>query len=155
MSHRQETYDIVVVDFPDPSSYSVGKLYTVAFYRELKSHLNPGGCITIQSTSPMFARRSFWSIEKTLRTAGFLTMPYHTHVPSFGEWGYVLATTEPRTVPTELRPGTDGLRFLSDSILASLFVFPRDMDRLADVPVQRLNDQALIRLYDEELSDYD
>ncbi len=148
-------YDVIIVDFPDPSSYSVGKLYTVTFYRELLKHLVPGGAVAIQSTSPMFARRSFWSIEKTLREAGLFTMPYHAHVPSFGEWGYVLATRQPVTMPTVLREGTNKLRFLTDSILSSLFVFPLDMERVVDVPIQRLNDQALIRLYDDELSQYD
>ena len=26
-------YDFIVIDFPDPTSYSLGKLYTTAFYR--------------------------------------------------------------------------------------------------------------------------
>ena len=155
LEHRDVSYDIAIVDFPDPSSYSVGKLYTITFYKELLAHLAPDGVPAVQSTSPMFARRSFWSIEKTMREAGSFTMPYHAHVPSFGEWGYVLASKKPMTVPTEIRPGVTGLRYLSGSLLPSLFVFPRDMDRLADVPVQRLNDQALIRLYDDELGDLD
>ncbi|MEC8023555.1 MAG: polyamine aminopropyltransferase, partial [Myxococcota bacterium] len=73
----------------------------------------------------------------------------------FGEWGYVLGTRQPVTMPTVLREGTNKLRFLTDSILSSLFVFPLDMERVVDVPIQRLNDQALIRLYDDELSQYD
>jgi spermidine synthase len=103
----------------------------------------------------MLARKSFWSIERTLREAGSYTMPYHAHVPSFGEWGYVLASKRPVTVPDSIRAGTSGLRYLSDALLPSLFVFPKDMEQIADVPVQRLNDQALIRLYDDELGVFD
>ena len=29
-------FDFVVVDFPDPTNYSLGKLYTTAFYRLLR-----------------------------------------------------------------------------------------------------------------------
>jgi spermidine synthase len=53
----------------------------------------------VQSTSPLFARRSFWSIAETLKSAGLNTYPYHVYVPSFGEWGYVLATHGSYTPP--------------------------------------------------------
>jgi predicted methyltransferase len=63
-------FDFVVIDFPDPSNYHVGKLYTSAFYRLVKQHLAPGAFIAVQSTSPMFARQSYWSIVTTLEGAG-------------------------------------------------------------------------------------
>jgi spermidine synthase len=84
-------WDFVVVDFPDPTSYSLGKLYTTAFYRLLKKHVSEGGLVVVQSTSPMFSRQSYWCIVETLKQAGFKTWPYHVYVPSFGEWGYTLA----------------------------------------------------------------
>ena len=34
-----EQYDFIVVDFPDPTNYSLGKLYTTAFYRLAAKHL--------------------------------------------------------------------------------------------------------------------
>ena len=45
----------------------------------------------MQAGSPYFARESFWGIEATLRAAGWRTTPYHVDVPSFGDWGFVLA----------------------------------------------------------------
>ena len=83
-------FDFVVVDFPDPNNYSLGKLYTTAFYRLLRHHLSAQGAAVVQSTSPMFARQSFWCIDETMKQAGFQTHPYHVYVPSFGEWGFVL-----------------------------------------------------------------
>ncbi len=149
----KERFDVVIVDFPDPSSYAVGKLYTLTFYRMTKAHLTPRGVLTVQSTSPMVARRSFWCIDATLRDAGFHTRPYHAFVPSFGEWGFVLAAPSPIPPPTMLRrPTPDGLRFLTDGTLTTLFDFPRDMAQVADSPVNRLNDQQLVRLYDTEWS---
>jgi len=138
-------FDFVAVDFPDPTNYGLGKLYTTAFYRLLKRHLAPGAYISVQSTSPLFARQSFWCIHETIRAAGFNTWPYHVYVPSFGEWGYVLAgkgSYIPPQVPK-------GLRFLDQNSLAGLFQFPADM---AAVPVEpnKLNDQALVRYYDKE-----
>lgn len=139
-------YDFVVIDFPDPSNYHVGKLYTSAFYRLVKQHLAPGAFIAVQSTSPLFARQSFWSIVTTLEGAGLRTWPYHVYVPSFGEWGFVLAGLEsfapPATVP-------DGLRYLTAATVPALFDFPADMRRVPAEP-NRLNDQVLVRYYEHE-----
>jgi spermidine synthase len=144
-THAQQ-FDFVVIDFPDPSNYHVGKLYTSAFYRLVKQHLAPGAFLVVQSTSPMFARQSYWSIVATLEGAGLRTWPYHVYVPSFGDWGFVLAGeasyAPPHTLPSELR-------FLTVSSLPSLFDFPADLQRVPAEP-NRLNDQVLVRYYEHE-----
>ncbi len=40
LQQTSDSYDFVVVDFPDPTNYSLGKLYTTAFYRLLAKHLS-------------------------------------------------------------------------------------------------------------------
>ncbi len=139
-------FDIVFVDFPDPNSFSVGKLYTSRFYALLRRRLDPDGAIAVQSTSPLFARESFWIVDRTIAAAGYFTHPYHVAVPSFGEWGFVLAA--PRAL-AEPRRVIDGLRFLSATNLPSLFTFGPDMARL-EVPVNKLNNQVLVRTYERE-----
>lgn len=139
-------FDFVIIDFPDPSNYHVGKLYTSAFYRLVKQHVAPGGLLVVQSTSPMFARQSFWSIVATLQKAGLRTWPYHVYVPSFGEWGFVIAGVGEYAVPRSLPPD---LRYLTASAIPSLFDFPVDMGRVAAEP-NRLNDQVLVRYYEHE-----
>src|SRR5450755_3480461 len=57
-----DNFDFIVVDFPDPTNYSLGKLYTTAFYKAVARHLSVQGLMVVQSTSPMFARDSFWCI---------------------------------------------------------------------------------------------
>ena len=49
----------------------------------------------MQSTSPLFARNSYWCIVKTIEAAGYAVKPYQTAVPSFGVWGFALARLEP------------------------------------------------------------
>ncbi len=139
-------FDAIIVDFPDPNSFSLGKLYTTRFYGLLKARLAEGGVAVIQSTSPLFARRSFWCVEATLSAAGFWTEPFHALVPSFGEWGYVLAAHGPARQVREL---PEGLRFLTEEVLPTLGQFPKDMDRIP-VEVNRLNNQVLVHYYDEE-----
>ncbi len=144
------TFDVVVVDFPDPNNFSLGKLYTTRFYRLLRDRVADGGVVVVQSTSPLVARRSFWCVVRTLEAAGFSTRPYHALVPSFGEWGYVLAAVDLPPLP---KAAPSGLRYLTSSSMASLFELPPDM---AAVPVEvnRLNNQMLVRYYEEEWQRY-
>jgi spermidine synthase len=143
---NSEMYDFAVVDFPDPNNYGIGKLYTAAFYRLLNRHISENGAFVVQSTSPMFAPRSYWSIVETVKAANLKTYPYHAYIPSFGEWGYVIASRRTYTAPTTLPPG---LRYLTPAIVAQAFEFPRDMAAVA-VQANRLNDQVLVRYYAEE-----
>lgn len=146
LAENEEMFDFAVVDLPDPSNYAIGKLYTTAFYRLLQRRLSRDGLLVVQSTSPLFARTAYWSIVETLRASGLRAWPYHLYVPSFGEWGFVVAGRSSFTPPTEL-PG--GLRFLTPRIVPQLFDFPADM---LPVPAEanRLDDQVLVRYYGEE-----
>jgi spermidine synthase len=143
-----EGYDLILIDFPDPSSYSVAKLYTVYFYRLLGARLNQGGAVSVQCSSPLKARRTFWCIAKTLEAAGFQVRPYHAFVPSFGEWGYCLAQ---RDGQDEFRPASIPAQFVDDQILPTLFVLPQDMAEM-DVVENTLFDQVLVRYFRQDWS---
>jgi spermidine synthase len=140
-------FDAAIVDFPDPNNFALGKLYTTRFYRMLRRALAPGAPAVVQSTSPLMARSSFWCVAATLEAAGFSTRAYHVAVPSFGEWGYVLARDAPFDVPS--RAPRVPLSFLNDEALAAMFVFPEDMSRVP-VEVNRLDNQILVQYYDRE-----
>jgi spermidine synthase len=144
-----DSFDFIVIDFPDPTNYSLGKLYTTAFYRAAAHHLSAQGLMVVQSTSPMFARDSFWCIAQTLKQAGLQTYPYHVYVPSFGEWGFVLASTREYTPPSSL---PSGLRFINAEGLPALFQFPPDMAPLP-MPPNQLNSQVLVRMYENDWKD--
>jgi spermidine synthase len=141
-----ERFDFAVIDFPDPSSFSLGKLYTTTFYRMLLKRLGPGAMFAVQATSPLFARHSYWCIVTTIEQAGFAAAPYHVYVPSFGEWGFVLAGPSAPRVATAL---PSDLRFLTPATLREMFDFPRDMARVP-VEANRLHTQALVRYYERE-----
>ncbi len=140
-------FDAVVVDFPDPSSFSLGKLYSVPFYRGLMTHVASHGMVVVQSTSPYFAPRAYWSIDATLKEAGFRTWPFHVYVPSFGEWGFVLASREGAFVPpTAYRLP---MRYLDAATTAEMFRFPADLPRPV-VEANHLSNQSLVRYFDED-----
>lgn len=144
-------FDAAILDFPDPNSFALGKLYTTRFYRLLKQRLAPDAAVSVQCTSPLFARTSFWCIIKTIEAAGFNVRPYHIAVPSFGVWGYALARRAPFDPPA--RAPAD-LRFLDDAAMQAMFVLPVD---IAPVPVEinRLDNQVLVRYYESEWRRYE
>lgn len=144
-------FDVAIVDFPDPNTFALGKLYTTRFYRLLKASLSGDAAISVQCTSPLFARSSYWCIVKTLEAAGFAVKPYQTAVPSFGVWGFALAGLAPFDVPAH---ALAGLRFLDDHAMAALFVLPADLEEVS-VEVNRLDNQALVRYYESEWKRYE
>jgi len=139
-------FDAAFVDFPDPHNFSLGKLYTRHFYARLRQRLDPDGVVAVQSTSPLMARQSYWCINHTLESAGFQVRPYHALVPSFGEWGFVLAALRKVDPPTTVLPG---LRYLDVPTLAAMFVLGPDMAPV-ETEVNRLDNQALVRYYEAE-----
>ena len=146
LQETHEVFDVIVVDFPDPTNFAIGKLYTHSFYALLDEHLAASGYAVIQTTSPLIARSSFWTVVNTLEAVGLRTTPYHAHVPSFGEWGFVLASHRPWQPPAQLPPG---LRFLDADTLAQLLHFPPDMARVP-TEVNRLSNQTLVYTYERE-----
>src|SRR5205823_4882436 len=101
LAKSPDKYDVVLIDFPDPHSYSLGKLYTTRFYRLLRSRMSENASLAIQSTSPLTTRRSYWCIVRTLEASGFVVKPYQASVPSFGGvWGYALAKKRDFPTPT-------------------------------------------------------
>ncbi|SFJ64215.1 spermidine synthase [Sphingomonas sp. NFR04] len=148
---RAGSFDAIIVDFPDPVDYSVGKLYTETFYRAVRRLMAPAGAMVVQSTSPLVAPMAYWTVATTLEAAGLQTRGYHVYVPSFGEWGFVLAAARP--IPAAARIPTGG-RFLTPAGDAALFDFPPDMAR-RPTPVNRLDNQVLVREFADAWSRYE
>lgn len=146
----RDLFDTVIIDFPDPNSFALGKLYTTRFFRLLRQRLSDDAVLSMQCTSPLLARRSYWCIVRTLEAAGFSVAPYHATVPSFGEWGYVLASLQPVSIPRTLDRAVAGrLRYLTDDLLPLLFELPQDMQPV-EVEINRLDNQSLVRYYESD-----
>lgn len=147
LESNSKVYDAIVVDFPDPTNFGIGRLFSVPVYRLLARHLSENGYAVIQSTSPYFAPHAFWTIDATLREAGLHTWPYHCYVPSFGDWGFLIAGKRgDYTVPARFSVPT---RWLDARTAAEMFHFPADMPALPMSP-NELNDQPLVRRFDDD-----
>lgn len=149
-----QLYDAIFIDLPDPNNTSLSRLYSTAFYTLVKQHLAQTGVMVTQATSPLYSRQAFWCIDATLQQSGgekvgaerWFTLPYHVHVPSFGEWGFVMASRQPLH-PAQVQLAGLEYRFLNTAILPQLFEFPDDMGKVAVEPNQ-LSTHPLLRYYE-------
>jgi spermidine synthase len=152
LKENKKQFDCIIIDFPDPSGFSVGKLYTTAFYRLLKTAMTEQAVAVVQSTSPYVAPRSFWCVNETLKATGFQTVPYHNYVPSFGEWGYVMA----RKSGSYQLPDTFAIekKYISQAVMEQMLQFPDDMLAHEPLEVNKLNNQALVSYFEKEWGKY-
>ncbi|MFF0451425.1 polyamine aminopropyltransferase [Streptomyces sp. NPDC004609] len=148
-------YDAVLIDFPDPDTAALAKLYSVEFYHLLGRVLNPGSRVVVQGGSPFFAPKSYWSIAATVGKAGYTTTEYQVDVPSFGNWGYILAVRGDGGTAPPLRLAGDAppLRFLDRAVLEAATVFPVDR-RPQDVRASTLMDPAVLEYTRHEWQNY-
>jgi spermidine synthase len=142
----QTLYDVIIVDLPDPNSISLSRLYSRSFYHLLKKQLSKGGAVVTQASSPLYTHKAFWSIEQTLRDTNLHTLPYHTYIPSFGEWGFVLASRFKIELNSSNLPKS--LKYINSDILQKSTIFPMDIAKVK-VDGNSLSRHALIEYYNE------
>jgi spermidine synthase len=155
LENSTDSWDLVFLDLPDPSHLSLARLYTTSFYKLLSKRLSVGGVAVTQATSPYYAPEAFWCIVRTWRETWigpqgegrFEVHPYHAYVPSFGDWGFLMACLRPIDPAKLTLESGIPLRFLSNALLPTLFVFPEDSRVANSVEPNRLDDQILTTYY--------
>lgn len=153
---RQNTqkFDVILVDFPDPHSIHTAKLYTKQFFLLMKQSLSDTGHYCIQSASPLFNRKVFLSIGKTLRAAGLSAAAQQIHMKTFEVWGFHIGSKHQSNLQirnslkqTKLTIET---QFLNKDILDASFAFGKDIFQDNDkIPVNDMNRLVLSNLYNE------
>lgn len=146
LEESNELYPVIIIDLPDPNNETLSKLYSTAFYKLVKQHLTRDGAFITQATSPYFVREAYWTIVETIESNDFQVLPLKTHVPSFGEWGFVLGTlvgTPQISVPQGIE-----LQYLTEAVLNSAKHFDPDTDRVP-AQINTLNTPILPRIYEQ------
>ncbi|MDJ0735574.1 MAG: polyamine aminopropyltransferase [Nostocaceae cyanobacterium] len=138
----EQNFDVIIADFPDPDQDILAKLYSEGFYRRLLWKLTEDGVLVTQASSPFFAPKVISCIATTLSSVGLTVNPYVVDVPSFGPWGFVMATRNQMNPETLQLPVST--RFLTESILHHLFELPKDV-QLKNVEVNRLSHPVIVR----------
>lgn len=152
MLAKGERFDTILIDLPDPNHPDLNKLYSDYFYNHVRQLLAPDGAMAVQSTSPYHAKKAFLSIAKTVRAAGFnYVEQYQQNIPSFGQWGWTIATTTGKPASSRIRE-TDKLpvpsRWVSKEYLLASFVFPNHyFEQVNTIEVNRLGSGTLYDYY--------
>ncbi len=143
---REKTmlFDVIISDLPDPTNESLARLYSREFFKLAKKRLSPNGIFVTQATSPNLATNAFWCINSSIKAADLNTYPYQAYVPSFGGWGFIIASNNELDindisidVPTE---------FLDNKTSKSLFEFEKDII-LDSIPASTLDKPHVLELY--------
>lgn len=156
-------YDVVISDLPNPAITPSTKLYSEEFYGLTSRVLADGGRLTVHAGPPAVRPRTYWTVDATLRAAGFGTSPYSAtgRAAGFGagpdrahdgrnadegeaagegtrgaDWGFVLAAVG-RPPRVELSPDAPRLRSLAAPVLAA-GVLGAERTRLRDLPPSTL-----------------
>lgn len=157
-----EIYSVIIIDLPDPNDTGLGKLYSREFYTMLRHRLAKDGVWVSQSTSPYFAPKAYWCIYNTMNQVFDHPIPYHVNVPSFGEWGFVMAghiidyhcktNNKKDTIATILsnklseQNFKNELKFLNSQNIAKSLIFDKDMQK-QNTDINTLNTQKLVTYY--------
>jgi len=148
----QETFQIILIDFPDPYSIHTAKLYSRQFYNLVKRSMSDDGILCLQSTSPLFNRKTFVSIGNTLENVGFKTLPMKVNMKTFEDWGFYLCskTVEITKLKKSLHQYKERVptRYLNQEVMISNTLFGKDIfhDR-HKIPYNDLHRLILVQLY--------
>ncbi|WP_225838707.1 polyamine aminopropyltransferase [Streptomyces sp. NK08204] len=115
-----QPYDVVIADLPDPGITASTKLYSQELYGLARRVLAPGGRLVVHAGAVSTRPRVFWTVDATLRAAGFATSPYRIlgHDSGFApgpdrsaapsraphDWGFLLASPGHTPPPLGLDP---------------------------------------------------
>lgn len=142
-------YDRVVIDMPDPHNEAINKLYSREFYKMIRRRMTDNAVLVSQSSSPFFTRNTFWCIEETLADVFSTTLSYHTALPSFGIWGFNLAS-KGGELNRAIELSVDTRAITSESFNSSTY-FDKDLAKV-ETPVNSIMEPKLYHLYLEDLS---
>ena len=152
----KKQFDVIIIDLPDPNNESLSKLYSVEFYRLIRNRLQDNGVMVTQSSAVYFAPNSFWSIHRTIEAAfcpdekgcageDQHVVPYHTWIPSFGDWGFNLASKQPLE-PAKWKLEVPDAKYVDTDGLVAMLHFPRDVGE-REVKINRLIEPVLLTYY--------
>ncbi len=149
LQNSNEYYDVIIADLPDPTNESLSRFFSTSFYKLVQTKLSIHGVFATQATSPYHTNKTYWCIVEILKSAGFNhILPYHTYVPSFGEWGFVMASK--RDLNLSVFKGHSDLKFLDTLTLKNMLFFDNDLKMKQNVEINKMDNAQVLKYYNEE-----
>ncbi len=160
LKKSRETYDVIIIDLPDPIEKGPAYLlFTREFYRIVLDRLTKNGIIAVQagSASPT-ELLNLTAVNNTLKSVFPVVTQYATYMQSFGgPWGFCLAS--PRIDPSRFSPGEidkriaarlpGGLRFYDGITHRNMFSLPRYIREALAKQRRIITDKKPLYLYGE------
>ena len=138
-----DLFDVIIIDLPDPDTPELARLYTREFYHKVERRLSQGGVMITQASSPWLTRQAFWCINATLQDVFDYVQPAYSQVPSFGLWGFVVASGMPLQKQRQI-PGA--ARYITEQNWQQALIQPADLP-VIKLPVNRLQTLPLMQFY--------
>ncbi len=146
LKNTEEKFDIILSDLPDPSNESIARLYSTHFFKMAQSRLTAYGIFATQATSVFHSKNAFWCIHNSIQASHFKHVyPYHAYVPSFGDWGFVMAANYPLEI--EHFEQKVPCRYLDSTTANTLFYFEQDLVDPSGLKINHLDRLALLDYY--------
>ncbi|MFC1977326.1 polyamine aminopropyltransferase [Chloroflexota bacterium] len=117
LAKSAETFDIIIIDLPEPVEEGPAYLlYTREFYQLVRERLTSNGIISVQAGSASLTELlNFSSVNNTLKSVFPIVCPYQVDIPAFGgPWGFCLASPDPN--PVLLSPAEIDVRISARSL---------------------------------------
>lgn len=149
-------YDIIIIDFPDPNTPELSKLYSKKFYSHIAKKLSATGIMVQQATSPVQAREAFLCIGRSMRDSGLSVIPFHDNVPSFGEWGWWIGGKREMISEENLREKLKSIqklevavRYLTPALIRASLQFGKDQLATSHTDINTVMSNRLYDYYIE------
>jgi len=154
----EETFDIIIIDLPDPIEEGPAYLlYTQEFYQLVRDRLTANGIICVQAGSAAWTELlNFTAVNNTLKSVFPIVCPYQVDVPSFGgPWGFCLASlslnpvllsateTDNRLSARQLK----GLKFYDGLTHQGIFSLPKHLRSELSSQTRLITDNQPLYIY--------
>ena len=146
--NNNEQYDVIISDLPDPTNQAISRLYSKQFFLLVKRNLKKEGVFVTQSGEIYFSNTVFSCISNTLEEVFSEVKAYHTYIPSFGDWGFVIAKNESITISTTNELPQD-LKYLNATQVEYAFVFPKDIN-IVETKINTLDNPVILSYFLED-----
>ena len=144
--NNNEQYDIIIADLPDPTNQAIARLYSKQFFLMAKRNLKKDGVFVTQSGEIYFSNTVFSCINKTLESVFANVEPYHTYIPSFGDWGFIIARNESNDEAIDMTSLPKDLKYLNPNQIEQSFIFPLDII-IADTKLNTLDNPVILNYF--------
>jgi spermidine synthase len=152
------TFDIIIIDLPDPLEEGPAYLlYTQEFFRMAQTKLNSGGMVAVQAGSASWAELlNLSAVTNTLKSVFPVVFVYKIDVPCFGgPWGFCIASQ--KLNPMKLSPNdVDGvivarslehLKFYDGITHQGMFSLPKNIRQEIENQKRLITDHEPLYLY--------